>query len=59
MNKKERKFFKKIEIFNEIFGIAKILKTDNGKEFDNQYIKNFCIEYDIKLIHSSLYQPPD
>ena len=44
MNKKERKFFKKIEIFNENFGMQKILKTDNGKEFDNQYIKHYCIE---------------
>ena len=39
--------------------MEKILQTDIGKEFDNQYIKHYCIEYDIKLIHSSLYQPPD
>ena len=39
--------------------MAKILQTDNGKEIDNQYIKQYCIDYDIKLIHSSLYQPPD
>ena len=37
--------------------MTKILKTDNGKEFDNQYIKHYCIEYDIKLILSSLYHP--
>ena len=37
--------------------MQKILQTDNGKEFDNQYIKHYCIEYDIKLIHSSLYHP--
>ena len=37
--------------------MPKILQTDNGKEFDNQYIKHYCIEYDIKLIHSSLYHP--
>ena len=37
--KKERKFLKKIEIFNENFGMPKILQTDIGKEFDNQYIK--------------------
>jgi len=39
------------------FGMLKILQTDNGKEFDNQYIKHYCIEYDIKLINSSLYHP--
>ena len=33
------------------------LKIDNGKEFDNQYIKHYCIEYDIKLINISLYHP--
>ena len=37
--------------------MPKILQTDNGKEFDNQYIKHYCIEYDIKLINSSLYHP--
>ena len=35
--------------------MANILKIDNDKEFDNQYIKHYCIENDIKLIHSSLY----
>ena len=39
------------------FGMPKILQTYNGKEFDIQYIKHYCIEYDIKLIHSSLYHP--
>ena len=37
--------------------MAKILQVDNDKEFDNQYIKQYCIEYDIKLILSSLYHP--
>ena len=37
--------------------MAKILQVDNGKEIDNQYIKQYCIEYDIKLILSSLYHP--
>ena len=37
--------------------MAKILHVDNGKEIDNQYIKHYCIEYDIKLINSSLYHP--
>ena len=37
--------------------MPKILQTDNGKEFDNQYIKHYCIENDIKLIHSSPYHP--
>ena len=37
--------------------MSKNLKTDNGKEFDNQYIKHYCIECDIKLIYNSLYHP--
>ena len=37
--------------------MPKILQTDNGKEFDIQYIKHYCIECDIKLIYNSLYHP--
>ena len=37
--------------------MPKILQTDIGKKFDNQYIKHYCIENDIKLIHSSPYHP--
>ena len=37
--------------------MPKILQTDNGKEFDNQYIKHYYIENDLKLIHSSPYHP--
>ena len=31
LNQKKEKKFKKIEIFNENFGMPKILQTDNGK----------------------------
>ena len=37
--------------------MPKILQTDNGKRIDNQYIKYYCIENDIKSIHSSPYHP--
>ena len=48
---------KKIEIFIENFGKPTILQTDNGKEFDNHYLNNYCNDNGIKLIHSSPYHP--
>ena len=55
--KEAEEILKKIEIFIESFGKPKILQTDNGKEFDNQYLKNYCEDNGIKLIHSSPYHP--
>ena len=37
--------------------MPKILQTDNGKEFDNQYTKQHRSKNNIKLIHSSPYHP--
>jgi len=48
---------KKIEMFCELFGTPKILQTDNGGEFKNNDLENFCEENNIKLIHSSPYHP--
>ena len=48
---------KKIEIYIENFGKCKILQVDNGKEFKNAILERFCLENNIKLIHSSPYHP--
>lgn len=47
----------KIEIFFENFGYPSILQVDNGGEFDNNILKNYCAEKNIKIIHSSPYHP--
>ena len=36
-------------------GKCDILQCDNGREFSNDIINNYCTEKDIKLIHSSPY----
>ena len=41
----------------KILECPKFYKLIMEKEFDNQYIKYYCIENDIKLIHSSPYHP--
>ena len=56
-SKEAKEILKKLEIFFENFGAPKILQTGNWKEFKNEIIKNFCIEHDIKIIHSSPYHP--
>ena len=44
-------------IFCELFGMPKILQTDNGGEFKNNNLENFCNENNIKLIQSYPYHP--
>ena len=55
--KEAKEVCRKIEIFCENFGLPKILQTDNGKEFDNKILNDYCLENNIKLIHSSPYHP--
>ena len=55
--KKKEEVLKNIEIFCELFGMPKILQTDNGGEFKNNDLESFCHKNDIKLIHSSPYHP--
>lgn len=38
-------------------GKCDIFQCDNGREFSNNIINNYCTEKDIKLIHSSPYHP--
>ena len=48
---------------NEEYGIyrkfsqCKILQVDNETEFKNKIIEDYCEDNNIKLIHSSSYQP--
>ena len=55
--KEAKEILKNIEIFCENFGNPKILQTDNGKEFKNDLLNTYCLNQDIKLIHSSPYHP--
>ena len=56
-SKKAEEVFNKIEIFIENFGKPKILQVDNGGEFDNRIIKNYCTDNNIIIVHSSPYHP--
>ena len=56
-SKDGEEILKNIEKYIESFGKPAIIQTDNGKEFDNQFLKTYCIDNDIKLIHSSPYHP--
>ena len=55
--KEAKEVFNKIEIFFENFGYPSILQVDNGGEFDNNLLNNYCAEKNIKIIHSSPYHP--
>ena len=41
----------------ENFGYPKILQFDNGTEFMNSLLDNYCKSNNIKLIHSTPYHP--
>ena len=56
-SKEGKEILKNIEKYIENFGKPNILQTDNGKEFDNQFLKTYCVDNNIKLIHSSPYHP--
>ena len=44
-------------MYLENFGKCKILPADNGTEFNNKLLEDYCEDNDIKLIHSSPYHP--
>ena len=48
---------KNIDIFMENFGYPKILQVDNGTEFTNSLLDNYCKSNNIKLIHYTSYHP--
>ena len=47
----------KIDNYIQSFGIPKIFQCNNGGEFNNRLLKNYCIKNDINLVFSSLYHP--
>ena len=46
---------KNLEKYIENFWVPKILQVDNGTEFTNKLLDNYCINNNIKLIYSSPY----
>ena len=47
----------KIDTFIQSFGEPKIFQCDNGTEFSNRLLKNYCIDNNINLVFSSPYHP--
>jgi transposase InsO family protein len=47
----------KIDNYIQSFGEPKIFQSDNGSEFSNRLLKNYCTENNIKLVFSSPYHP--
>ena len=48
------------DIFRTLFrleGAPAILQTDNGREFNNQLLKNLCIEFNILLVFGRVRHP--
>ena len=56
-NKEAKNVLNKIEQYILSFGVPKILQCDNGGEFKNSLLENYCINNNIKLIFSSPYHP--
>ena len=56
-SKTAEEVFKNLETFFENFGKPKILQVDNGREFKNQILINYCKENNVRLVHSSPYHP--
>ena len=52
-NKTMKLCISKIKLFMINNGFCKLLQTDNGKEFDNQELKVFCENNNIKYVKSS------
>ena len=46
-----------LEKIFSIFGIAKLIVTDNGPPFDSFKLKEFCLSKGILLVHSPPYHP--
>ena len=55
--KSAEEVLKNIEKYIENFGTPKILQVDNGTEFTNALLDNYCKNNNIKLVHSSPYHP--
>ena len=56
-NKEAQTIVEQLEIVFSQFGFPTILQHDNGKEFDNELLKNYCNNNGIKQIKSSIRHP--
>ena len=56
-NKEGPTIAKKLEYFFNFFSPPKCFQTDNGKEFENSFVRNLCEKMNIKIIHGSPYYP--
>ena len=52
-NKEAKNIVNKIEQYVLSFGIPKTLQYNNGEEFKNKILENYCINNNIKLIFST------
>ena len=58
LNTKEKfEIFTHIRNFIELYGKPKYLVTDNGSEFKNHLLKDYCDKNGIKFIHGLPYRP--
>ena len=56
-NKTQSTILEKIKLFCEFYEYPIELGSDNGREFINPSVQNFCRENNIKLINGSPYSP--
>ena len=57
INKEGKNILNKIDQYNQSFGYPKILQCDNGGEFKNNFLEQYCAENNVKLIFSSPFHP--
>ena len=56
-NKTAEEVLKKLEVLFWVFGFPQTLHTDNGKEFKNKIMQEFCQKHGIKQVHGAPRMP--
>lgn len=56
-NKTANNILDKLIDFINIYGVPKSIGTDNGKEFNNSLLKDFCMKKNITMVHGLPYKP--
>jgi len=56
-NKEAVTILERLEVVFSTFTKPDIFQTDNGTEFTNQLVKDYCNKYNIKLIHGGVRHP--
>ena len=58
LNSKESlEIFPKIKNFIQTYGVPKYLISDNGREFKNRILKDYCLENNILFVHGLPFRP--